>query len=50
MNQKRFYVFYYNINDHFEKPVSSKTVRKELQKAGFHEKAAFRKSYQNKFL
>ena len=31
------------INDHLENPVSSKTVRRELHKAGFHGRAAIRK-------
>ena len=33
------------LNDHLESPVSSKTVRKELYKAGFHGRAAIRKPY-----
>ena len=33
------------LNDHLEDPVSSKTVRRELHKAGFHGRAAIRKSY-----
>ena len=32
------------LNDHLEKPVSSKTIR-ELQKVGFHGRAAIRKPY-----
>ena len=32
-------------NDHLENPVSSKTVRTELHKAGFHGRAAIRKPY-----
>ena len=32
-------------NDHFENPVSSKTVRRELHKAGFHGRATIRKLY-----
>ena len=38
------------INDHLENPVSSKTARRELYKVGFHEEAAIRKPYQNKFV
>ena len=37
-------------NVHLEKPVSSKTVRRELHEAGFHGRAAIRKPYQNKFV
>ena len=33
------------LNDHLKNPVSSKTVRKELHKAGFHKRAAIRKPY-----
>ena len=33
------------LNDHLENPVSSKTVRRELQKDGFHGRVAIRKSY-----
>ena len=33
------------LNDHLEKPVSSKTVRRELHEAGFHGSAATRKPY-----
>ena len=33
------------LNDHLKNPVSSKTVRKKLHKAGFHERTAIRKSY-----
>ena len=35
--------------DHLEKPVCSKTVRREQNKDGFHERAVIRKSYQNEF-
>ena len=31
------------LNDHLKKPVSSKTGRRELHKAGFHTRAAVRK-------
>lgn len=31
------------LNDHLENPISSKTVKRELQKAGFHGRAAIRK-------
>ena len=31
------------LNDHFKNPVSSKTVRREQPKAGFHGRAAIRK-------
>ena len=31
------------LNDHFENSVSTKTIRRELHKAGFHERAAIRK-------
>ena len=37
------------LNDDLEKPVSSKTARRKLHKAGFHEGAAIRKPYQNEF-
>ena len=37
-------------NDHLENPVSSKTVRREQYKGGFHVRAAIRKLYQNKFV
>ena len=33
------------LNNHFENPVSSKAVRRELHKAGFHRRAAIRKQY-----
>ena len=33
------------LNDHLENPVSSKTVRRELHKAGFHGRAEIRKLY-----
>ena len=33
------------INDHRENPVSSKTIRRELPKAGFHGRAAIRIPY-----
>ena len=33
------------LNDHLENPISSKTVRKELHKAGFHRTAAIKKQY-----
>ena len=33
------------LNNHLENLVSSKTVRKELHKAGFHGRAAIRKLY-----
>ena len=33
------------LNDHLENPVFSKTVRRELHKVGFHERAAIRKPY-----
>ena len=33
------------LNDHLEKPVSSKTVKGEVHKAGFHERAVIRKPY-----
>ena len=36
--------------DHLENPVSSKTIRRELHKAGFHERTTIRKLYQNKFV
>ena len=36
--------------DHLEDPVSSKTVRRELHKTGFHGRAAIRKAYENKFV
>ena len=31
------------LNDHLENPVSSKTVRRELYKAGFYRRVAIRK-------
>ena len=33
------------LNDHLEKPVSSKTVRVEMHQVGFHRRAAIRKPY-----
>ena len=33
------------LNNHLEKPVTSKSVRKEPQKAGYHGRAAIRKPY-----
>ena len=33
------------LNDYFENPVSSKTIRRELLKAGFYETTAMRKPY-----
>ena len=37
------------LNDQLANPVSSKTVRRELQKAGFRWRDAIRKTYKNKF-
>ena len=34
-----------DLNDHHKNIVSSKTVRRELHKAGFHRRAAIRKPY-----
>ena len=36
-----------DVNDHFENPVSSKTVKSELPKDGFHGRAVIRNPYQN---
>ena len=33
------------LNDHFNNPISSKTVRMDMHKAGFHGRAAIRKPY-----
>ena len=33
------------LNDYLENPVGSKTVRREIHKAGFHGRAAIRKPY-----
>ena len=33
------------LNDHLQNPVFSKTIRRELHKAGFHGRAAIRKPY-----
>ena len=38
------------LKDHLEKPVSSKTVRRELYKARFDGRSAIRKLYENKFV
>ena len=38
------------LNGHLKNQVSSKTVRRELHKAGFHGRTAIRKPYQNKFV
>ena len=38
------------LNDHLENSFSSKTVRRELNKAGFNGRTAIRKPYQNKFV
>ena len=37
-------------HEHLENPVSTKTVRKDLHKAGFHGRAAIRKPYRNTFV
>ena len=33
------------LKDHLENPLSSKTVRRELHKAGFHGRAVIKKPY-----
>ena len=38
------------LNDHLENPVCSKMVRKQLQKAGFHGRAAIWKPFKNRFV
>ena len=39
-----------DLDDHLENPVSLKTVRKELYKVRFHERASIGKPYKNKFV